>query len=520
MARPELTEDPQTASPSSRWKYFLGVAILVALCLAGGYVYLLNSGHRELQRAIAEADRLDPHWRMDELEAKRAVIPDAENGMVQVAAAKRKLPQSWPRWPVPKGTTDEAYAQTVRNALDESFSELPPPALLNEHQVNALRVELERAKLALLEARKLADLPNGRYPIVWSRDFSGTLLPHVDDVRRVAGLLQYDARLRAHDQDIEGALTSCRATLNAARAIGDEQSVISQLVRIACRTLAVRELERTLAQGQATETVLARLQGAFAEEAEEPLLLFALRGERAGSDGMMEAIQMGELKPSHLQSFISGPSPDQAWEFNIYLLTRTLQGQRADLLNYMNRVVELAKLPPEQQEEAFQQQELILPKERSPLVRLLAPAGGRLAFACNRTQAELRCAAVALAVERYRLEHRRWPDALDALVPQYLAQVPRDPFDGKPLRYRRLDQGVVVYSVGKDREDNGGNINTKRPLEKGTDLGFRLWDVAHRRQPPRPFQMPEPPAAVPQAADGPDQPEERQLPESTRKEEK
>ena len=57
-----------------------------------------------------------------------------------------------------------------------------------------------------------------------------------------------------------------------------------------------------------------------------------------------------------------------------------------------------------------------------------------------------------------------------------------DPYDGAQLRYRRLADRVVVYSVGLDGQDNGGNIG-KVPNVPGTDLGFRLWDVKYRRRP-------------------------------------
>jgi hypothetical protein len=70
------------------------------------------------------------------------------------------------------------------------------------------------------------------------------------------------------------------------------------------------------------------------------------------------------------------------------------------------------------------------------------------------------------------------------LVPAVLSRVPLDPFDAAPLRYRRLDKGVVVYSIGPDGEDNGGKFD-KHANKQGTDLGFRLWDVVQRRQPPK-----------------------------------
>jgi hypothetical protein len=95
----------------------------------------------------------------------------------------------------------------------------------------------------------------------------------------------------------------------------------------------------------------------------------------------------------------------------------------------------------------------------------------------------LRSEIAALAAERYRRLHGNWPQSLTQLTPDLVAVVPTDPFNGDPLLYRRLPNGVVIYSVGKDGEDNGGNVDSGKTNDPGTDIGFRLWDVAKRRQP-------------------------------------
>ena len=101
---------------------------------------------------------------------------------------------------------------------------------------------------------------------------------------------------------------------------------------------------------------------------------------------------------------------------------------------------------------------------------------------CN--QARLRCAQVGMALERYRLGHGRWPETLNQLVPELMSAIPNDPFGSAFLHYRRLEDGVVVYSVGPDREDNGGHLARQNPKVPKTDLGFRLWDPDHRGEPP------------------------------------
>lgn len=63
---------------------------------------------------------------------------------------------------------------------------------------------------------------------------------------------------------------------------------------------------------------------------------------------------------------------------------------------------------------------------------------------------------VAVALERYRLAHGAYPVGLGDLVPEYLAAVPRDLFDGGTLRYRLEDGVPRVWSVGSNRTDEGG----------------------------------------------------------------
>lgn len=65
-------------------------------------------------------------------------------------------------------------------------------------------------------------------------------------------------------------------------------------------------------------------------------------------------------------------------------------------------------------------------------------------------------AQAAVAIERWRLAHPdRLPDTLAELVPAYLTAVPLDPYDGQPVRYKKLPVGYVVYSVGLGWTDQG-----------------------------------------------------------------
>ena len=78
-----------------------------------------------------------------------------------------------------------------------------------------------------------------------------------------------------------------------------------------------------------------------------------------------------------------------------------------------------------------------------------------------------------LACRAYEEATGHLPETLEALVPDHLPAVPRDPFDGEPFRYsaeRRL-----VYSVGENLADDGGT-GDERPGRwwREKDLVFNL----------------------------------------------
>ncbi|MCC5850858.1 MAG: hypothetical protein JJU29_22440 [Verrucomicrobia bacterium] len=80
-------------------------------------------------------------------------------------------------------------------------------------------------------------------------------------------------------------------------------------------------------------------------------------------------------------------------------------------------------------------------------------------FILNRyheTLADLHAARLVAALNLYHRKHGHLPDTLHALVPDLLDEVPADPFDGQPFRY--LPAEARIYSIGKNREDNGGSI--------------------------------------------------------------
>jgi hypothetical protein len=157
--------------------------------------------------------------------------------------------------------------------------------------------------------------------------------------------------------------------------------------------MAVGQAERVLAQGEPSQDALKQFQQLLEKEEPEPLLLIAARGERAGLDRLIETIQSGKTKLTARDLAVTarfgGQSAPSAVEDLVLWMPGSYKGQRAAMLRYMNRYVEIAKQPPEQQHARFRQLEATT-KDQPVLVRLLVPALSKVAEAARRSQAQLR----------------------------------------------------------------------------------------------------------------------------------
>lgn len=107
------------------------------------------------------------------------------------------------------------------------------------------------------------------------------------------------------------------------------------------------------------------------------------------------------------------------------------------------------------------QQPYTLPQKPLPegdtITQILAPIYDKTRAAFARGDAGNALWLTALALRAYKLEHNAYPTKLQELVPNYLKQVPADPFGGgEALRYKRAGNSYVLWSIGPDGIDDGG----------------------------------------------------------------
>lgn len=473
---------PEEARPPRLWLR-LGIAIgafTLVVLLAG---FLLNAClPSRIKQIEAEMDATDPGWRLDEILAARPDPPAGQNSADVIAFVDAQVPGNL-RYPGLSDATDRVRA----------------PYRLNTAVRGVLDARFQTIDAAVQAARTIATMPTGRYPLVLEDNPFTSNLVREDCALDVASLLRYDAVRLADRGDLDGAMRSCRAAVHCGQSFASGDLI--SLIRVLCVDIGMDTIEYVLSQGELPSSACAEMQALLLAEEQFNDLLMDLRGRRAMTHDLLGKVMNGRLPMREVFDLGLGQRVPSNWWYRLFGYTAAdVRREYPVFMDAINRRIEAARLPLPERTVALD----ALDAERSDLARRYPLVATFLPITVGMRQqyyaklAQVGAMRVLLGVERYRLAHKRWPARLEDIPADLLpGGLPRDPFDGLPLRYRRTTDGVVVYSVGNDRTDDGGvvvNEDGRRDLQRelAPDRGYRLWDVAKRRQPPPP-----PPPAEP-----------------------
>src|SRR5262245_5244745 len=93
-----MTEPSPQQKPRRRWWRLALIPLVPVLAVAALYAFDWYQGQRAWREACAEADRLDPGWRWEDLLARRPALPEDRDAIRVMYAAAAKLPENWPNW--------------------------------------------------------------------------------------------------------------------------------------------------------------------------------------------------------------------------------------------------------------------------------------------------------------------------------------------------------------------------------------------------------------------------------------
>jgi len=360
---------------------------------------------------------------------------------------------------------------------DFDFPEEVPPATETWGQLVEVEAYLNKQQSSLATFHEVArQKGTARYPTDYIAGFNA-VIEHVQDLRRAAQLLSLEFHVHLHRGRTSQAVDSILVQLAMAQTLEGDPSMVSQLVRSALGKLAITEMERALREATISDADVVRLQKGLRDFQFESGLKQALIGERASAyTACIDPLKMAGPK--------ANPTPEEIRE----IASRSPQrvADAAKILEIHRRLIESAEQPlPHSLRTALKVKGELDVLTDSPvdmltytMTLLMVPGATYSAQAFAEAAARRDSANAALAAELYRRKHGKWPQDLGQLVPEFLPVVPSDPFADAPMQMRVTVDGLRVYSMGNDSEDNGGNLVDR--MIPGGDIGF---DVQKPLQP-------------------------------------
>lgn len=290
-------------------------------------------------------------------------------------------------------------------------------------------------------------------------------------LRRAVKLLELDAILHAENDNSQLAVRSVMSGFGIARFLAKDPAFVSQIVRFACQAVSVSSLEQVINRTELTDEQLVRLSQAVADAQDFSDMPRAFIGERCAAISTLKDPASIDFEPI-------GRNRPPGVVLELYKDLGLADMDAIICLDLMSDCVESVRLPLHRRQEVAAAIKVKL-KSMSKihiLLHELMSGFSNLITIDLTILPRLRSAQVALAVERYRIATGKLPDTLVELVPVYLEAVPSDPFDGYELRYKKLETGFVVYSIGEDLSDDGGKERLPWSKRKERHISSN-WDV-------------------------------------------
>jgi hypothetical protein len=340
----------------------------------------------------------------------------------------------------------------------------------------AVLAGLTSGETNLAALRASSARPYARYPVVYDLDNPwGILLPHLGNIKRFDQRLQLRACAELAAGRSDAALADVKLMLYLADSVKDEPFLISYLVRLACLQLTIQPVWEGLAEHAWSDAQLQELQALFQQYDFFPQMEQSLASERAAAILTADLLARGKYHLNELIDLASDPSHPGS-------MVASLVGRVAPHGWYYLEQLNYCRLFQLQLNEAFDaEKKQVFPRQidantnaleqafagRNPftiicirhrfLATMLLPALIKIPQRAAAAQTAVDEAAIACALERYRLANEQFPETLEALVPKFISSLPNDVISGGPYKYRRTSNGqFVLYSVGWNEKDDGG----------------------------------------------------------------
>ena len=331
---------------------------------------------------------------------------------------------------------------------------------------------------------------------------TGIRLPRLSKYRGLARVLCWRAWLSAEQGRYEDAFGDIKTCYRIGQHIkGDNTLVIEQIVGIAVEALAAQTLRDILSEHEIDTIELTNLQKAFEQILANEDFTISFQAERLSIyDAIQRCFTEDSFGGGHLSlrgfrqlmssvhsfggghlslrgfrqlmSFLRGDDSysilehiidEGAWSTPLHVLfthpnkqeTREMAERYYGFWNKMAH-----KTPAWTCSEGIdlerQSNEII---KGNILLEILAANFDRAIERSYELRTEAKALVSIIALLRHKNDKAYYPENLQELVTTaYLGELPMDPWSDKPLVYSKTDEGFILYSVGRNFEDDGGEL--------------------------------------------------------------
>lgn len=455
------------------WKVLLVVFIALVFIFFGWQWYRESADEARLQLAIAATDQVDPYWRLADLVKEYEKLPVSV--YFPQAAGPWRGYRGWFGDDIGERPGAIAYDRTGRD-YNVRF---PLPFL-----------KIIRERLQVTDATGPKAMRDALEQMAYEPAISKIPFDDNDTVQRaryVSNYLLDEMELAAHESRDEALVALLQSQLKLSAYLMATPKPIDHLVGIAVRNQGMSGIRRALALGVRSPEVLLQIQQSLTT-ADQSHIIHMMRSARAANFDELEQArrnpeQWKKLK-DNLMTFRLSPAPsfldriNYAWKWlEVESAMRSLPLAQAEVLEGNNDAIAQVKMnPADYLRIDLSALPLYVPKSYKKAQHLLArqfvQSSFKLASAESSSLAEMRSLIVAIACERYRLANGVWPKSLAELQPSFIQELPLDPYTGKPLFFQVLPDGIVVYSVGINGIDDGGDVlyMPATPKDRGAKL--------------------------------------------------
>ncbi len=315
-------------------------------------------------------------------------------------------------------------------------------------------------------------------------------MPEAAGIREVAFVLDARIKLRAFDGEDEQFLSDVATLYRFACHLSGAKILSHQLVGLSIRTLLTGTLRGVLAYEPLPPRTLAALQRQFEQLGDADRLTLDFTLERLvwldgiqrvftddgnGHGRVPRAVITGlEWMPGPFKMLTEPISPGQ----NAAFLGLSRQETSRCAEEFLSQIgVAAGSMPWNLYNEPDGVNNVLNGLVgQNAYVRLLGTACLGVLEMPWRAGTELDALTTTIAAIRYEAEKGEYPDSLSRLVETgFLRRVPRDPYSDGPLTYKHGGAGFLLYSHGRDFDDDGGFPSQWGQGSEGGDQLF--WPV-------------------------------------------